>query len=85
MLRVKAEKPASKFYSGCSNKTRGWKGAILASTFSFAPQDRLLQNTQRPNSQIPRREPRASTPLTVCSSLTLGESLNISLPGFTRL
>lgn len=85
MCNVKAENLLEYYTGGALRSRRAGNEGCCLLLFSFAPQDRLLHETLMPNSQTPRQEPHASTPLKVCSSLTSGKSLNISLPGFTQL
>lgn len=85
MFNVKAENLLENYTWGALMRcSAGNEGSWLLLAV-FTSQDRLLYKMLIPNSQISRQEPRTSTPQKVCSSLTLGESLNISLPGFTRL
>lgn len=87
MFNTKAENLLENYTQGALPGQRaGNEGSWLWLLFSvFAPQPRRLYNVQMPNPQIPRRNPHTSTPLKICSSLTLGKSLNTSLPGFTQL
>lgn len=87
MFHVQAENLLENYTQGALPKQRaGNAGSWLRLPFSaFAPQTRCLYNVQMPNPQILWWNPHTSTPLKICSSLTLGKSLNTSLPGFTQL
>lgn len=79
MFNVKAENLLENDTRGAGTRHRaGNEGPWLL--LSFAPQDRLLCNMQVPNPQTPGGAAHRM-PLKICSSLTLGESLNVPLPG----
>lgn len=81
-----SRKSARKLHSGCSDEmqeiTEAEKWAILASAFSSAP-----ANLQPARAKLPNT-PTGAAHLTTTHGLQLsdlGESLNVSLPGFTGL